>query len=336
MARISKAALDLIIAEEVSSKAYYEKRYQHFDWPKGASGPTVGIGYDCGYCTPGEIREDWAGLLAPEQIDVLVEASGIKGKKAGAWVRDNKGRVTIPYVVAQRQFHEREMAKWISRVETELENTDKLSPDALGALVSLAYNRGSFNARGSRRREMLEIKQHMADERFELIPDCIRSMKRLWSPSSGLIRRRDREANLFLQGLDADDAARSGHDREEAHMAPPPPPSMAKEAAKSKTVHVGNGIIALIVAKVSGFLETVASWFGAAVDAAGDTATEVGDTISPLQALAKLVQVNLTGAIWTSIIVILVIVMMSRHVRDKVRLAAAEAQGGDEREVLDA
>lgn len=331
MARISKAAIDLIVEEEISSKAYYDKKYQHFDWPKGASGPTVGIGYDCGYCKPDEIREDWAGLLSPEEIEVLVSASGIKGSRAGTWVKANKDRITIPYVVARRQFDEREINKWIRRVDAALPNTERLSPDSFGSLVSLAYNRGaSFSLAGARYAEMRAIKQHMTDERFDLIPDCIRAMKRLWSPSSGLCRRRDREANLFLAGLDVEDAARAGHDRPDETAPPSPAPSVAKEAAKSKTVQSGAGVIALVMAKVSGALRVVGDWLGSAVDVAGDTVTDVDSTISPLTALAKLIQVNLEGVIWTSIVIAIVVVMMARHTRDKVRLAEAQATGSGE------
>ena len=51
MVKSSDAAIDLIVREEDSSPEFYAKHYQHFEWPQGASGPTVGIGYDCGYVT---------------------------------------------------------------------------------------------------------------------------------------------------------------------------------------------------------------------------------------------------------------------------------------------
>ena len=55
---ISQAAFDLIVAEEVSSQAAYNARYQRPERPGGQSGITVGIGYDCGYATPERIRAD--------------------------------------------------------------------------------------------------------------------------------------------------------------------------------------------------------------------------------------------------------------------------------------
>jgi hypothetical protein len=51
----SQAAIDLIVMEEVSSQAAYTKLYQGPTWPGGASGVTIGIGYDGGYSTPAVI-----------------------------------------------------------------------------------------------------------------------------------------------------------------------------------------------------------------------------------------------------------------------------------------
>jgi len=48
---------------------------------------------------------------------------------------------------------------------------------------------------------MRKIKELMASENFKEIPDQIRSMKRLWPPTSGLQKRRDDEAKLFQEGL---------------------------------------------------------------------------------------------------------------------------------------
>ena len=48
MARSSQAAIDLIVREEVGSQARYKHKYQHPEWPGGASGVTIGVGYDCG------------------------------------------------------------------------------------------------------------------------------------------------------------------------------------------------------------------------------------------------------------------------------------------------
>ncbi|MER3498445.1 MAG: hypothetical protein C4308_07320 [Chitinophagaceae bacterium] len=46
---ISQKSIDQLIAFVISSKELYEKKYQQPTWPGGASGVTIGIGYDCGY-----------------------------------------------------------------------------------------------------------------------------------------------------------------------------------------------------------------------------------------------------------------------------------------------
>ena len=47
-----------------------------------------------------------------------------------------------------------------------------------------------------------EIKENMANETFDQIPDCFREMKRLWPNMRGLVDRREAEAKLFEAGLE--------------------------------------------------------------------------------------------------------------------------------------
>lgn len=195
--RISKAAFDLIVAEEVSSKARYEKKYRGVIAPGASSGPTVGIGYDLKHHTPAQIRQDWAGLIPDWMIQCLVNGSG-KDQHARF---EGRNKINIPWDAALANF-QRIMPIWESRVAKALPNTGELSADSFGALVSLTYNRGaSYNSKGDRYREMRDIKAAMASRRFDLIPNYFRSMKRLWPTLEGLKKRRDREADLFARGL---------------------------------------------------------------------------------------------------------------------------------------
>ena len=205
--RSSQAAFDLIVAEEDSNEAYYNKHYRHFEWPQGASGPTVGIGYDCGYVTPAELAADWSGIVDGATIAALKRACGLKGEKAHAFVRAHGQSVTITWDQALAEFREREMPKWEGHVTAALPNTDFLSGDSFGALVSLAYNRGygGFNSPGARYAEMRAIRAHMAGKTFAKIPAEFLSMRRLWPRGGGLWRRRAHEAALFEKGLAASD-----------------------------------------------------------------------------------------------------------------------------------
>ena len=59
----SKAAIDLIVESEVTSKAYYEKHYRKPEWPGGASGVTIAVGYDLGFANEAKLRNDWTGKI---------------------------------------------------------------------------------------------------------------------------------------------------------------------------------------------------------------------------------------------------------------------------------
>lgn len=199
---ISDAALNLIVTEEDTGQAYYEKHYQHFEWPAGASGPTIGIGYDCGYVTMAEAKADWSGIVDDTTLGAIQRACGLRGETAHTFVRARGKTVTIPWDQAIKEFREREIPKWIERVAAHLPNLDKLSPDSRGALVSLAYNRGpSFDAPGPRYAEMRAIKALMVSGNFSKIPAEFMAMRRLWPPGGDLWRRREHEAALFQKGL---------------------------------------------------------------------------------------------------------------------------------------
>jgi len=208
----SQAAFDLIVEEEVTNEAYYTHHYQHFDWPKGQSGPTVGVGYDCGYVTQDELRTDWAGIATDDAIAAMLPACGKRAGEAEAFVNAHRASVTITWDQAIAEFRDREMPKWEARVAAALPNTDQLSPDSFGALVSLAYNRGaSFNAPGARETEMRAIRDHMAARDFDKIPAEFLAMRRLWPPKgSDLWNRREHEAALFQRGLAAPAATAGG------------------------------------------------------------------------------------------------------------------------------
>jgi GH24 family phage-related lysozyme (muramidase) len=199
----SQAGIDEIVTEEDSGQAYYTKHYVHFEWPEGASGPTVGIGYDCGYVTPEQIVKDWTGIIPDAMVEALVRAAGIKGAAAGEFVRQHYASVTITWDQAMAEFDNRELPKWEGECRAALPNYDALPGDSAGAIDSLAYNRGAagFHAAGSRYVEMRNIEAHMAAKRFDLIPAEYLSMRRLWPVGGDLWRRRGHEAALFEQGL---------------------------------------------------------------------------------------------------------------------------------------
>ncbi|PHV48849.1 hypothetical protein CSQ91_15400 [Janthinobacterium sp. BJB301] len=201
---ISEAAITLITTFEVTDRARYEAKFQQPIWPAGESGVTIGIGYDLGYVTVDWLNEDWEARLADGELATLRKVCGLTGEEARdalAQVRD----VAVSWDIADQQFRTRLLPRYVALTLARLPNTDKLSDDSLGALVSLVYNRGaSFRKDGPRYREMRMIRQHMVNEAYDAIPAELRSMARLWTgvPNMrGLVLRRELEAALFERGL---------------------------------------------------------------------------------------------------------------------------------------
>jgi GH24 family phage-related lysozyme (muramidase) len=203
---ISAKATDLIVSAEVSSQQVYTRKYQQPTWPEGSSGVTIGIGYDLGYVTVADFKEDWQGYISDPMIAALTPACGLTGTAAQQMTQQLQSAVTVPWSAAYPEYMEQVQPRYIGGVEQNLPNTGLLNQDCLGALVSLGYNRGytAFNAAGDRYAEMRAIKTDMQNKTFGDIPTQIRSMERLWvniPADAGLVVRREAEAALFAAGL---------------------------------------------------------------------------------------------------------------------------------------
>lgn len=202
--RASEKAISLIVEFEVSSQRVYERDDRHTTWPGGASGVTVGIGYDVGYVNAADLKNDWQGVIADAMITALGPAVGVTGEAAKALAHQLAASVDIPWDAANQVFRAKNIPVLSRQVAAALPNCGDLSPDSFGALVSLAYNRGvTFSSPGDRHAEMRDIKAHMQAKAFDKIPGDFRAMKRLWPTVPGLQDRREREAMLFEQGLQA-------------------------------------------------------------------------------------------------------------------------------------
>lgn len=342
---VSDAAIDLIVSEEITDRSFYARHYTHFEWPKGSSGPTVGIGYDCGYVKQAELRADWAGIVSPDTIEALVRAIGKTGKAADAWVKAHGHSVTITFDQAMEQFTTRELPKWIARLQAALPNTAYLSPDCRGALVSLVYNRGcSFALDGARYAEMRAIKEHMIARDFAAIPDEIRSMARLWT--GGVARRREHEAQLFEAGLAAMAASpdglhpdpieesavivaeNTGRDRIKTEIPAPSTASMSTAAVvqfsgapvaaerplgSSKSFRALLSSIVLVIAQ---YVDRFTGWMGSLFEALPDLQTDVETQLSTIKSLAGLLghagSTVLTPATMTSLSIALLLYAIYR------------------------
>jgi len=197
--RISPGAIDLIAASEMAFGGRSVDGFLTPSVPGGASGVTIGYGYDLGYNTRDAFFATWGPLLPQSDMERLATAIGAREAAAQALLPTLAG-IKIPESAAKQVLVEHTLGRFGEIVDKAFPNADALSPDSFGALVSLVYNRGaSFN--GENRREMREIRDLMAERKFSGIPDRIRAMKRLWPNLPALQVRRDAEADLFERGL---------------------------------------------------------------------------------------------------------------------------------------
>lgn len=265
--RISQDAFDKIVEWEVGSKAQYERRYRHPERPGGQSGITIGIGYDVGYSTAARLRSDWGGLISDAMINALVPCCGVTGVAAQALLDSVKSLVDVPWDAAMAVYEKKDIPKWENVVLKALPNADLLSPDCLGALVSLAYNRGpSFSLGGDRFAEMRAIRDHMEHHEFDKIPDELRNMKRIWAGQSGmrgLLARRDEEAALFERGLKAGGPVTKTPKPKPAPVptpAPKPPDVPPPEKKEPKSPTASKTIWAQIIAVLTALGGALSDW----------------------------------------------------------------------------
>jgi len=204
--RSSRAAVDLIVSHEVSSKATYEKKYQRPEWPGVQSGLTVGIGYDLGYNTAQDILHDWSNYLEPNVIREMQRYAGLTKGAAKAKLAEARQSILVPWDAAMAVFMGVSLPKFEKMVLRACPGSEKLPAGCFGVLSSITYNRGAggFSSKeGDRYREMRNIRGLVAAGRWDEVSHQIRSMKRLWPTVPGLLRRRDEEADLWDASLRA-------------------------------------------------------------------------------------------------------------------------------------
>ena len=196
----STHAISLIERFEIGDMSDYVPRPV---WPGGASGLTIGIGYDLGYVSSIQIEQDWSTL--PTQLVARLQSySGITGNNA-QHLATAASDIYVPFNAAKLVFENCDIPRVAVLTENTFQNTGARSADSFGALVSLVFNRGTSttDTTPGNRLEMRQIRDAMQSSDFRLIPGLIRAMKRLWVGKGldGLLARRDAEADLFQAGL---------------------------------------------------------------------------------------------------------------------------------------
>jgi GH24 family phage-related lysozyme (muramidase) len=194
----SPETLKLLYNYEVGGgKSYYDKYLSKFTWPGGASGPTIGIGVDCGYYTKDELAKIF-NFLDNKQIKLIQGASGKTGQTGKEYTKTlREAGIVVSWDQAQEIFKTLTWPKFAKLAEKAFPGLDELCDNAYGALVSLVFNRGS-SMTGDSRLEMRNIRDLVPKKNYKGIAKELRKMKRIWQGKGldGLIERREAEAQL--------------------------------------------------------------------------------------------------------------------------------------------
>jgi GH24 family phage-related lysozyme (muramidase) len=195
---ISERAIALIVSYEVGSPELYARKYSHPIYPGGASGVTIGIGYDLGMTAPRVILADWE--RHPDQAR-LVDASGVSGPASLELVH-RMADISVDYELARYVFDQSSLVSHFRAASRSFgRGFDQAGPGVQGALTSLVFNCGGSMA-GERRAEMRTIRDVCLPARdAACTAQQLRTMTRIWRGSSielGMERRRNAEADLAL------------------------------------------------------------------------------------------------------------------------------------------
>lgn len=201
-----------IAREETGGLAYYQEHTRWPHYPGEASGITIGMGYDLRMNTLADFKRDWASVLPKPVFKVLALDIGKAGTKKRAKALKEVG-IDIPFNQAWQVFTATTLPRYYDLTLSIYPSLDRLPPLCRAVLVSIVFNRGA-SLRGDSRREMKTI-QTLLEQADQALPDKQRwrailtgvedqivAMKRLWGTGSGLVKRRQAEANLWRQGLE--------------------------------------------------------------------------------------------------------------------------------------
>lgn len=198
MRKLSPEALNLILEYEVGGgKSYYNRFLSKPTWPGDASGMTLGIGIDCGYYSPEELRKMFS-FLPKDQLEIVEGAYGKTGEAGKEYTHANKDKgIEIPWENALDIFNTYTLPKFTALTNRAFPEVEQLCDNAYGALVSLVFNRGT-SMQGPSRLEMRNIRDLVLKKDYKGIAEQLRKMKRLWEGKNlqGLIARREAEAKL--------------------------------------------------------------------------------------------------------------------------------------------
>lgn len=200
-----------IALEETGGLSYYDAITCWPHYPGEASGITIGIGYDLRWNTRTDFLSVWGQYLSDPLKQELLKDIGKKGTKQRTTELKQLG-VKVPFEFAWLAFLGKTLPRFYRETVSVYPSLEHLPKLCRSVLVSLVYNRGS-DLTEDRKIEMRTI-QAILTKAEKVYPDKelmksilidveeqILSMKRLWAPGSGLVKRRQEETNLWRTSL---------------------------------------------------------------------------------------------------------------------------------------
>ncbi len=213
-ANLDTEGVAMIAREETGGLAYYDMVCRCPHYPGYESGITIGVGYDLRFNTEASLRRLWQPYLSAKVITELLQDIGKRGTKKRAAELKDLG-IEVPFKSAWPVFIEQLLPQYYQLTESAFNELALLPKLCRAVLVSIVFNRGA-SFRGSSRLEMRAIRNKLKEafltstsenqQKHILlsIEEDILDMRRLWNAGSGLVKRRQVEANYWRQScLDA-------------------------------------------------------------------------------------------------------------------------------------
>ena len=211
--RISAESRELILRYETGGQAEYTARLQHPEVPPGASGITIGIGYDLGYNTREQIASDWGGVIPAAQVTRLQGVAGLKGAAARAALARVKD-IAIPWSAAVRVYETKTVPRFARDTERAYPGVLALPWHIQGVMLSTSFNRGTAFAPYERRKELCWSRDAIARGEKIQLPSYQLQMRRLWPTIPGLQKRYSAHAGLMQRALDEESKEQRAKSRE--------------------------------------------------------------------------------------------------------------------------
>ncbi len=203
-----------IALEETGGLAYYQKitRFPHY--PGGESGITLGVGYDLRFNSLDDFHKDWGDYLPEATLQELAKDIGKEGNKQRADSLKEMG-INVSFYAAWQVFVRQTLPGFYKKTLVAYPSLASLPGFCPSVLVSLVYNRGPALS-GNNREEMANIRRILdkaeqarqqgksvaeVNNLLLAVADELLEMKKYWPVTSGLVKRRQQEANLWRDSL---------------------------------------------------------------------------------------------------------------------------------------